>query len=149
MSFFFSFIGDKKFQGDPEKNWIGLKPVYMNGPGYGGLIGTTRGLSKFLKDMMREKPILFGAETKRLFFTLQKNSSGAEIETTMGWHRGNLNGVSYFGKPGGGPGFNSNVRIYPAKGVASVWLINCMNALSESPINEFSDRIDREFIKGR
>jgi CubicO group peptidase (beta-lactamase class C family) len=118
-----------------------LRPVYMNGAAYGGLIGTARGFARFLQDQLRARPALFGAETRKLFFSPQTNSRGESIPTTLGWHCGLAWGVPYYGKPGGGPGFQSNLRVYPDLGLASVWLANRTGA-SESPINKFTDELD-------
>jgi len=48
-------------------------------------------------------------------------------------------------KPGGGPGFNSNLRIYPQRRLASVYLSNQMRA-SEADIQRFSDQVDRALL---
>jgi D-alanyl-D-alanine carboxypeptidase len=122
-----------------------FQPVYMNGPAYGGLIGTARAFSKFLQDQLRPDPVLFSGETKDLFFSEQTDSSGRRIETTLGWHRGELSGNEYYGKPGGGPGFQSNIRVYPKKAIATVWLANETGA-SEGPIHALTDSLDRHFL---
>jgi CubicO group peptidase (beta-lactamase class C family) len=122
-----------------------FKPVYMNGPAYGGLIATALGLSKFMQDQLRPGSALFGKETKELFFCQQSDNRGRPIETTLGWHRGEVLGTEYFGKPGGGPGFQSNIRIYPEKAIATVWLAN-ETAASEGPIHALSNNLDRYFL---
>jgi CubicO group peptidase (beta-lactamase class C family) len=122
-----------------------FKPVYMNGPAYGGLIGTTHAFAKFLQDQLRPSSVLFGDDTKRLFYSEQMDGQGRPIETTLGWHRGVLSGTEYYGKPGGGPGFQSNIRIYPAKALATVWLANEAGG-SEGPIHKLTDSLDRYFL---
>ena len=117
----------------------------MNGAPYGGLIGTARAFSRFLQDQLRSGSVLFDDETKKLFYAEQKDSRGRPIETTLGWHRGMLSGVEYYGKPGGGPGFQSNMRIYPANGIATVWLAN-ETGVSEGPIRKLTDNLDRHFL---
>ena len=67
------------------------------------------------------------------------------MPTTLGWHRGKLADETYYSKPGGGPGFSSNIRIYRDRGLATVWLSNRMR-VSESDIQEFSDTLDAELI---
>jgi CubicO group peptidase (beta-lactamase class C family) len=123
-----------------------LRPVYMNGPAYGGLIGTAHGFARFLQDQLRTKPALFGANTRELFFSPQRNSRGETITTTLGWHGGQAWGVPYYGKPGGGPGFQSNLRVYPNLGIASVWLAN-RTGVSEPSINKLADELDRPFVE--
>ncbi len=122
-----------------------FKPVLMNGPAYGGLIGTARAFGTFLQDLLRDDSRLLGAEAKTLFFSEQVDSSGRTMPTTLGWHRGALDGTPYYGKPGGGPGFQSNIRLYPQQGIASAWLAN-EAAASEKPVNAVSDAVDRHFL---
>jgi hypothetical protein len=98
-----------------------------------------------LQDQLQPRPILFGAETKALFFSPQQNNRGQEIETTLGWHRGQVVGVPYYGKPGGGPGFCSNLRLYPDRSIATAWLVN-ETGISEEPINKLADALDRYFL---
>jgi len=128
-----------------NEGWTGLRPVYMNGPSYGGLIGTARGFSRFLMDQLRIKPMLFSVATKKLFFSVQRNNMGQVIETTLGWHRGRVSGMLYYGQPGGGPGFQSNARIYADKSIATVWLANRMG-IDAHTINTLSDSLDQHFL---
>jgi len=67
---------------------------------------------------------LFSDVARSSFFTPQKTNGGGETSMTLGWRIGRLSNVLYYGKPGGGPGYRSNVRIYPEQGIASVWFIN-------------------------
>jgi hypothetical protein len=57
---------------------------------------------------------------------------------------GELDGVRYFGKQGGGLGFHGNVRVYPKLGVATVLLAN-RTEISPGPIDARSDAIDAGF----
>jgi CubicO group peptidase (beta-lactamase class C family) len=122
-----------------------FKPVYMNGPAYGGLIGTAGAFAKFLQDQLRPDSALFGEKTKTLFFCKQTDNRGRPIETTLGWHWGELSGTEYYGKPGGGPGFQSNMRIYPTRGIGTIWLANETGA-SEGPIHARTDSLDQHFL---
>ena len=38
------FVSDSKFWGDYEGNWLHLKSHHLNGPAFGGLVGTARRL---------------------------------------------------------------------------------------------------------
>ena len=117
-------ITDKKVWGHYEGNWIQVRSNYVNGPAFGGLIGSAEAFSRFLQDQLKERPVLFGRETKQLFYTQQRNNRGEPIEMTLGWHIGSLQGVNYFFKEGGGGGFHSEMRIYPTLGFASVIMVN-------------------------
>jgi CubicO group peptidase (beta-lactamase class C family) len=136
---------DRTVLAGTEARRFRLRPVYMNGPAYGGLIGTARGFAQFLHDQLRTQPLLFDAGTKTLFYTHQRDNRGHALPTTLGWHHGQVGGVPYYGKPGGGPGFRSNLRVYPNRALATVWFIN-ETGTSEGPINHFTDRLDRHFL---
>jgi D-alanyl-D-alanine carboxypeptidase len=139
------FMMSKEIFSEKAENRLRFRPVYMDGAPYGGLIGTALAFSKFLQDQLSPNSILFNDKTKDLFYSEQIDSRKHLIETTLGWHRGKLLGVEYFGKPGGGPGFQSNMRIYPSKGIATVWLAN-ETGVSEGPIHKLTDNMDKYFL---
>ena len=145
LGIFLYLMMDRRLMNASEDGRVSLAPVYMNGPAYGGLIGTARGFGKFLQDQIRPESRLLGSATKSLFFSSQKTNRGQETGTTLGWRIGRLSDELYYGKPGGGPGFRSNIRIYPKHGLATAWFIN-ETGVSESPINSFTDLLDRNFI---
>lgn len=139
------FVIDRKFLGSYEGQWLRLNSHYLNGPAFGGLIGTARGISRFLQDQLRTKSVLFGLETKRLLETRQTDGAGRPIPMTLGWHVGETDGVAYFFKEGGGGGFHSEMRIYPTRGIATVVLANSTNFSSTG----FLNRVDRAFLESR
>jgi CubicO group peptidase (beta-lactamase class C family) len=140
------FMDDKKLRGESEGGWTRYKFLYHNGYAYGGLFTNARAVSRFLQDMLKECPGIFSSKTKQLFFTRQKNNAGEWVETTLGWHIGELHGVKHFQKAGGGRGSCGNIRIYPDKGMATVYLLNKIET-SEAPIFKFSDSLDSAFIQ--
>jgi hypothetical protein len=79
-------------------------------------------------------------------FASQKTGAGTPLGTTLGWSEGVLEGARWVGKPGGGPGFFSNVRIYPGQKRATILLVNCTE-VRESRINQLSDKLDSQFLK--
>jgi CubicO group peptidase (beta-lactamase class C family) len=115
--------------------------VYMNGSAYGGLVGTATGMAKFLRDQLQEQSRLFSSPTRELFYSEQLDRKGKRMPTTLGWHRGVLNGINYYGKVGGGPGFQSNIRLYPSKGIGTAWLAN-EAATGEGPVDKLTDKLD-------
>ena len=136
------FVIDSKFLGNYEGNWLRLKSHYLNGPAFGGLIGTARGFSRFLQDQLRTESALFGLETKRLLETQQTDGKGRPIQMMLGWHIGGTNGAVYFFKEGGGGGFHSEMRIYPTQGIASIVMVNS----TEFNSTKFLNRVDRAFL---
>ena len=138
-------MGDNRIRGKSEGIWSRYKYIYHNGYSYGGLYANALGISRFLQDMLKDKPVIFSPKSKLDFFSPHKTTKGELSGTTPGWSTGELSGVQYFGKPGGGRGSNSNIRIYPDKGLATVFLANKVE-ISESPINKFSDSLDQSFV---
>jgi D-alanyl-D-alanine carboxypeptidase len=102
--------------------WLRFARVAMNGPSYGGLFATARGFCKWLRSELavgRSEP--------------------------LGWRTGTLGGVAYLGKPGGGPGFCGNVRLYPGLGLATAWFANRMVA-QETKIVALTDAVDEAWV---
>ena len=140
MNLFGRFFIDRSVLGDYEGSWLHIKNVYVNGPSFGGAIGSAKAFSRILQDLLSEKSKLLEEETKRLLYSQQKTDSDNKIDMTLGWHIDNLNGITYYYKEGGGAGFHSEMRIYPEKGLASVLMtnrtsFNSRKSLSELDIN--------------
>ena len=142
FSLFLSVAGASEFFGETEEGFIRFKNVYHNGPSYGGLFGSGRGVARFLSDLLKDTPQLLRPESRDLFFTIQKNNKGEPLPITLGWRPGKLDGNLYYEKPGGGPGGHSNIRIYPDKKIATIYFINKTD-VKESNISGFSNELDR------
>ena len=119
-----NFVTDKEVWGEYEANWLHIKDVYVNGPAFGGAVGTARAFSKILQDLLADQSILLDENTKRFLYSRKKARSGKDIDMTLGWHIGTLEGVQYFYKEGGGAGFHCEMRVYPTEGFASVIMVN-------------------------
>jgi CubicO group peptidase (beta-lactamase class C family) len=132
------FIIDRKFLGGYEGRWLQLKAHYLNGPAFGGLIGTAAGFGRFLQDQLRADSVLLGVESRRLLTAPQADGTGRPIPMTLGWHIGKTGGTAFLFKEGGGGGFHCEMRIYPAKEVASVVMVNS----TEFNTTRFLNRID-------
>ncbi len=131
-------VTDRKFWGDYEGNWLCLKSHHLNGPAFGGLVGTPRAFVRFLQDQLRPQSALFDVRTKRTFETQQADRGGRSIPMTLGWHMGKVNGTAYLFKEGGGGGFHSEMRLYPAHGFATLVMVNS----TEFNSNKFLNRLD-------
>ena len=110
--------------GQYEGRWLHIREHYVNGPAFGGLVGTARGVVKFLQDQLRPQSRLFGDATRALFYRRQGTKAGAAVAMTLGWHIGILNGGTFYYKEGGGGGFHCMMRLYPEAGVASLLMTN-------------------------
>jgi CubicO group peptidase (beta-lactamase class C family) len=118
------FLIDGSVFGNDEGGWIHTKNVYLNGPSFGGTVGSARAFSRILQDLLSEKSELLGASVKQMLYSQQKVESGKKIDMTLGWHIGQLNNLTYYYKEGGGAGFSSEMRIYSESGLASVLMTN-------------------------
>ncbi|HVL75958.1 MAG TPA: serine hydrolase domain-containing protein [Noviherbaspirillum sp.] len=143
MNLLKGFVLDRKFVGGYEGRWLRLRNHYVNGPAFGGLIGTARGFSRFLQDQLRTESVLLGPQTRRLLETPQTDDAGRAIAMTPGWHVGKTRGVDYLFKEGGGGGFHCEMRIYPTRGIATVVLANSTDFKSTGLLN----RIDHAFLE--
>ena len=141
-------MAESKIMAAASGRWLRFEYLYMNGPAYGGMRATARGYALFLQDLLQPSSRILTAEGKRLLFTPQTDNKGRALPTTFGFHTGELDGVPYISKPGGGPGFNSNLRIYPSRKLATVYLSNQMRA-TEASIQRFSDNLDRHLVASR
>lgn len=125
--------------------WLRFEHLYMNGAAYGGARASAAGYARFLQALLSPSSPVLGETGKRWFFEPQRDRAGRELPATLGWHPGTLDTEPYFSKPGGGPGFSSNLRIYPRRQLATVLLSNRMRA-SEPEIQRFSDGVDRALL---
>jgi len=142
FNFIKGFLIDDEIIGEYEQNWLHLKNHYLNGPAFGGLIGSAKCISVFLQDQLKHKSTLITDETKLLLYKQQLDNSCDPIEMSLGWHIGVLNGIEYFFKEGGGGGYHCEMRIYPSLGIGSVIMVNRTNFNS----SKFLNTIDEVFI---
>lgn len=133
---------DSAFWGGYEGDWLRIRNHHLDGPAFGGLVGSTRDFSRFLQDQLSGASVLFSPETQRLFETPQSTSAGEALRMTLGWHLGDAGGEAYLFKEGGGGGFHAEMRIYPKRGVGTVVMVNNTDFDSTS----FLNRVDRPFL---
>ncbi len=137
------FMDKKKFTSRPAgKKWKPFKPLFVNGPSYGGLMGNGRGIGIFLRDMLSKKPILLTRSSVNHMLTPQKTASGKYTGTSLGWFSGNFKENEYFCHAGGGGGFYSEIRIYPERNVTSAIFFNGSGMSDERIL----DRMDRRIL---
>jgi D-alanyl-D-alanine carboxypeptidase len=136
------FLIDRAFVGDYEGSWLRIEDHYPNGAAFGGLVGTARGFGKFLQDQLRAHSVLFGDATRSLLYAPQRTRDGTPVAMTLGWHTGELAGVPFFYKEGGGGGFHHLMRVYPASGVATVVMTNATGF----DVKQCLNRLDAQFV---
>lgn len=118
------FVIASKWIGHYEGRWLQIHDHFLNGPAFGGLVGTARGFGRFLQDQMSPHSKILDDPTRELFYARQQTSTGAAIPMSLGWHIKTLAGRTCFYKEGGGGGFHCMMRLYPESEMASVVMTN-------------------------
>jgi CubicO group peptidase (beta-lactamase class C family) len=125
--------------------WARLADLTMDGPAYGGVFATSACWIAVVRDLMRPAPVLLTpASRDALLEPKTLDLAGARI-SAFGLRVGTFRGHRFLSKPGGGPGFSANLRIYPDIGVVSVWMRNALS-FSERGIERVSDDLDAALI---
>ena len=137
------FLIDRDLIGDYSGRWLEIRSHYLNGPAFGGLVGTASGFGKFLQDQLRERSVLFNDTTRHLFYAPQQTTRGAPVAMTLGWHIGDLDGTRFFYKEGGGGGFHCMMRVYPGDGIGTVVMTNATGF----DVRRLLDTIDASFVR--
>jgi D-alanyl-D-alanine carboxypeptidase len=104
--------------------WVKFNKYYVSGRAYGGIIANAYSLNKFIRELFKPNSVLLSVEWKKILLTKQKLFSGKEVDMTLGWFTGKLNGVDYFAHAGAGGGYYCEMRIYPAKNLATAIMFN-------------------------
>lgn len=123
--------------------WVGLAPVLMDGVAYGGVFARADAYLRIGQDLLSPVPKLLPVAQRDALLDPWEPEPGTA--NMFGLKVGRLMGQLHLGKPGGGPGFAANLRLYPESGVVSVWLANGL-CFSERRIQRQSDRMDAGLI---
>jgi D-alanyl-D-alanine carboxypeptidase len=139
------FLIDRNLIGVYSGGWLEIRSHYLNGPAFGGLVGTASGFGTFLQDQLRARSVLFNETTRHLFYAPQQTTRGTPVAMTLGWHIGDLNGTRFFYKEGGGGGFHCLMREYPGDGIGTVVMTNATGL----DVRRLVDTVDESFIPSR
>ncbi len=126
-----------------EGKWISFNDNYVNSASYGGLIGTSNSLVKYIQELLRTNSELLSDDFKKMLFTENYTNHKKATGMCLSWFRGELNGNHYFTHAGGGGGYYCEIRIYPENGKGSVIMFNRTGIRDE----RFLDNLDNYFIK--
>lgn len=124
MNAFRRLLIHRALVGETAGRWVAILAHYLNGPAFGGLVGTARGFARFLQDQLAPRSGVLGEPARGLFYTPQRTRRGRPIAMTLGWHVGASGGVPCFYKEGGGGGFHCMMRLYPKAGIGTVLMTN-------------------------
>jgi len=132
------FIKKSKYMDKPEGWWRPFKPFYVNGPAYGGLLGTPYAFVKYVQEILKPASSLISANSKKLLFKENLVKGNKPTGMCLSWFSGQLNGNRYYTHAGGGGGYYCEIRIYPDKGIGSVIFFNRSGMSDE----RFLDKVD-------
>ena len=119
------FLIDKsKYMVATEGKWNSFKNIYVNGTSHGGLIGTSIGFQKYIRELLKPNCKLITDEYKKILFTENYTNAGEATGMCLSWFKGQLNKKQYFAHSGGGGGYYCEIRIYPELGLGSVIMFN-------------------------
>jgi len=118
------FIDKSRFTANSEGKWKYFLNHYVNGASYGGLIGTSIGLVRFVQELLKEDSKLISGEFKDLYFKENILNLNKPSGMCLSWFTGQLNNQDYFAHAGGGAGYYCEIRVYPKTGIGSVILFN-------------------------
>jgi CubicO group peptidase (beta-lactamase class C family) len=137
-----SFLVDPALVGDTLGRWVRLEDHYVNGPAFGGLVGTARAFGRLLQDQLAPRSVLLDAPSRRLLAEPQRLDDGREVPMTPGWHVARRGTRRVLFKEGGGGGFRCMMRLYPDDGIGTVLMTN-----ATSPnVGRLLDRLDAPFL---
>lgn len=137
------FIDKSKYMEKPESGWNPLKYFYVNGPSYGGLIGTPYAFVKYLQELLQPNSQLISDEYKKMLFTENYTNDNKKTGMCLSWFSGQMNGSKYFAHAGGGGGYYCEIRVYPDLGIGSVVFFNRTGMSDE----KFLDTVDNVYIE--
>jgi CubicO group peptidase (beta-lactamase class C family) len=136
------FIDKSKYMTKAESKWKPFNNYYVNGPSYGGLIGTSTAFVKYIQELLRPDCRLISSDYKKLLFTENFTRTNKATGMCMSWFSGMLNGKQYFAHAGGGGGYYCEIRIYPGLEKGSLIMFNRTGMKDE----RFLNTIDNYFI---
>jgi CubicO group peptidase (beta-lactamase class C family) len=115
--------------GEPVGRFVALRPFYVNGPAYGGLIGPASDAAQLLRLHLNGGTIdgrrLLSPEAVAAM--QQISATGRQRDVGLGWFRGRADsrrGERFWEHLGGGIGFWTLMRLYPDERLGIVLMGN-------------------------
>ena len=119
MTPLFRLLLPKGIVGGTQGRFLAFNPFYVDGPAYGGLVGSVRDAARFMAAHLgggaHDGVRLLSPESVAAMQALQ--ASGRKMDVGLGWFRRGSDraGGEFWEHLGGGGGFWSMMRIYPAR----------------------------------
>ena len=119
----------KKLYGQRAGALIALNEFLLDTAAIGGLIGSVTEFAKFLHAQLAANPaVLSAALTRKMQTKVADGAAGIESRQGMalGWKVGSARGRPFLNHEGGGPGFTTELRLYPEERVGIALAMNAM-----------------------
>ncbi|MFY0644350.1 MAG: beta-lactamase family protein [Bacteroidia bacterium] len=117
-------MGGKRSMQEANDVWKSFNPFYVNGVAYGGLLASPKAMMHYCQTLFDEGNVLLSQHVIKEMLSVQSTSQGKTTHMALGWFRGELNNKEYFCHAGGGGGYYSEVRVYPALRTGSIVMLN-------------------------
>lgn len=141
-SLILGFMFDKsKYLGGKEGKWRTYQNSYVNGPSYGGLIGTGSAFVTYIQELLKSNNKLLSKESMTSLFIENITQNGKPSKMCLSWFKGEFNGHTYYTHAGGGF-YYCEIRLYPEINKGSVISFNRTGMSDE----RYLDNIDKYFL---
>ncbi len=136
----------RKMYGGPIHGFIALRNYDLDTAAIGGLVGSVLGFAPFVIAQLNDGQGILSKETCRLMQKLAvRGQAGiaSKVGVGLGWKIGQTGEAAFINHEGGGAGFTTETRIYPARGVG---LVIAMNRMSMPQINLAAHRMCEKIV---
>lgn len=119
----------KRLYGARAGTLIALNEFTLNSAAIGGLIGSVVDFARFLRAHLAEGSAILGAgATRKMQTMIATGAAGVEsrLGVGLGWKIGRVGDRLFLNHEGGGPGFTSELRLYPESGLGIALAMNVM-----------------------
>jgi CubicO group peptidase (beta-lactamase class C family) len=123
--------------------WARIRRHHVDGLAYGGLLGNARAVAPFVARLLAVARGERGDDLRRAVTDARTVRGGGAIAMTAALHVGALGSERMLFKEGGGMGFHSELRIYPASDAGSVVVASS----SEIDVKRLLDDVDAALLR--
>jgi CubicO group peptidase (beta-lactamase class C family) len=136
----------RKMYGEPINGFIALQNYDLDTAAIGGLVGSVLGFAPFVIAQLNDGQGILTKESAHLMQSLiAQGQAGiaSKVGVGLGWKIGQVGEEVFINHEGGGAGFTTETRIYPARGVG---LVIALNRMSMPQINLVAHRICQKIV---
>ena len=139
-------VTSKKMYGDHINGFVALNNYDLDTASIGGLVGSVMGFAPFVIAHLNDGKGILAKDASQLMQTMvARGQAGiaSKVGVGLGWKIGQTGEQLFINHEGGGAGFTSETRIYPARGIG---IVIAMNRMKMPQINMVAHRICEKII---